>query len=72
MHRRLDSASLSQLAFPGECNPNFPWEKTQWDNAVVKIEEENRSMVIEKSMFGSSKNKAVSARCHFVFGSLCK
>ena len=26
MHRRLGSATLSQLAFPGEGNPNFPWE----------------------------------------------
>ena len=27
MHRRLGSATLSKLAFPGESNPNFPWEK---------------------------------------------
>ena len=32
----LGSATLSQLAFPGESNPNFPWEKSQWDNTVVK------------------------------------
>ena len=36
MHRRLGSATLSQLAFPGEGNPNFPWEKSHWDNKVVK------------------------------------
>ena len=36
MHRRLGSATLSQLAFPGENNPNFPWEKSHWDNTVVK------------------------------------
>ena len=29
-------ARLSQLAFPGENNPNFPWEKSYWDNTVVK------------------------------------
>ena len=29
-------ARLLQLAFPRESNPNFPWEKPQWDNTVVK------------------------------------
>ena len=29
-------ARLSQLAFPGEGNPHFPWEKSHWDNTVVK------------------------------------
>ena len=36
MHRGLGSATLSQLAFSGESNPNFPWEKSQWDNTVLK------------------------------------
>ena len=27
---------LSQLAFPGESNVIFPWEKSHWDNTVVK------------------------------------
>ena len=27
---------MLQLAFPRESNPNFPWEKSQWDNTVVK------------------------------------
>ena len=36
MHRRLGSATLSHLAFPGKGNPNFPWEKSHWDNTVVK------------------------------------
>ena len=27
---------LSQLAFPGEGSPIFPWEKSHWDNTVVK------------------------------------
>ena len=36
MHSRLGSATLSQPAFPGEINPNFLWEKSQWDNTVVK------------------------------------
>ena len=33
---RLGSATLSQLAFPGEDNPNFPWEKSHWDYTAVK------------------------------------
>ena len=36
MHTGLGSATLSQLAFPRESNPNFPWEKSPWDNTVVK------------------------------------
>ena len=36
MHPRLDSVTLSQLAFPGEGNPNFPWEKSDRGNAVIK------------------------------------
>ena len=36
MYRRLGGATLSQLAFPEESNPIFPWEKSQWNNTVVK------------------------------------
>ena len=36
MNRRLGSATLSQLAFPGEGNPNFPWQESHWDDTVVK------------------------------------
>ena len=36
MHRRLGSATPSQLAFPVEGNPNFPWVKFHWDNTVVE------------------------------------
>ena len=36
MYRRLGSATLSQLAFCGESNPNFPWDKFHWDNTVVE------------------------------------
>ena len=36
MQGRLGSMTLSQLAFPREGNPNFPWEKSHWDNTVVK------------------------------------
>ena len=33
---RLDSTTLSQLAFPREGNLNFPGEKSHWDYTVVK------------------------------------
>ena len=36
MHPRLGSATLSQLAFPGEGNPNFQCYKFNWDHTVVK------------------------------------
>ena len=36
MHRRLGSATSSQLAFSREGNPNFPWEKAHRDNTVVE------------------------------------
>ena len=42
MHRRLGSASLSQLAFPAEGNPNFAWEKSHWDNAFVKSKKQRK------------------------------
>ena len=35
--RRLCSATLSQLAFPGESNPSFSWKNSEWGKAVVKI-----------------------------------
>ena len=37
MHPSLGSMTLSQLAFPGEGNLNFPWEKSHWDNTAVKM-----------------------------------
>ena len=36
MHCRLGSATLFELAFPRQSNPNFPWEKFQWDNTAVQ------------------------------------
>ena len=37
MHRSwLGSATLLQLAFLGESDPNLPWEESQWDDTVVK------------------------------------
>ena len=37
IQRRLDRETLSQLAFLGKSNLNFPWEKSHWDNTVVKV-----------------------------------
>ena len=34
MHHRSGGATLTQLAFPGESNPNFPREKPLRDNTV--------------------------------------
>ena len=36
IHMRHRLGVLSQLAFLREGDPNFPWEKSQWDNTVVK------------------------------------
>ena len=35
MYHRFGSAT--HLAFPWESNPNFPWEKSQWDNTVTVV-----------------------------------
>ena len=37
LHRRLGSATLSQLAFPGENNPNFLWKKSHLNNSFKKF-----------------------------------
>ena len=40
IHGRLgSSATLSQLAFPWESNLISTWEKSKWDNTIVKEEE---------------------------------
>ena len=36
IHSRLGRVTMSQLAFLGKGNPNFPWEKSHWDSTVVK------------------------------------
>ena len=42
MHPRLGSATLSQLAFPGEKQSNFPWEKSNCiDSCKIKLENKN-------------------------------
>ena len=42
MHRRVGSATLSQLAFPEESNPNFLMEKPQWEDTAVKTKEKEK------------------------------
>ena len=43
MHRRLGSVTLPQLAFPRESNPNFPWEKSQWDRTIQLLKNGNNN-----------------------------
>ena len=47
---------LSQLAFLRDCNPNIPWEKSHWDNTVVKSEEKKEKRLLQDN-------------CHFLSGS---
>ena len=44
MHSRLDSLTLLQLAFPRESNLNFTWEKSHWDNTVVKSKKKGKKL----------------------------
>ena len=45
MHSRLGSVTLSQPAFPGEGKPNFLWQKSHWDNIVVRSKKKKRKSV---------------------------
>ena len=68
MHRRSGSATLSQLAFPRESNPNFPCEKSKWDNTVVKTEKkekedpENKKQTNQKQQKMKRKKKRRTSR----------
>ena len=46
VHRRLGSATLSQLAFPRESNLNFLREKSHWNNTVVKKPQKNPKLPV--------------------------
>ena len=46
-HRRLGNGTLSQLAFPGEGNPNFPWEKAHWDNTVIESKKKVKVFIVD-------------------------
>ena len=37
VHVRVCWNMKRQLAFPGESDPNFPWEKAQWDNKLLNV-----------------------------------
>ena len=50
MHRKLGSATLSKMAFLGESNPSFSWEKSHWRNTVVK--KRKKGKVIEGTYVG--------------------
>ena len=45
-------ARLSQLAFPSRNNPDFPWEKFQWDNTLKtkKTKAKNASFMCAKTV----------------------
>ena len=71
MHRRLGNATLSQLAFPGEGNPNFPWEKSHWDNTAVKKNRHMNLIVLSfaysltkcrRRLLGARKNSRIGER----------
>ena len=46
MHHRLGPATLSQLAFPRESKPNFPWEIFQRDDTAVNKNEKIKTETI--------------------------
>ena len=45
MHCRLSSLTLSQLAFPGESDSNFLWEKSHWNYTVVKKKKKSKKLL---------------------------
>ena len=59
-------ARLSQLAFPGEGNPNFPWEKSHWDNTIIKKKKKiiqsrhRRARLKQKQNKNNNKTKKVA------------
>ena len=42
MHSRLGNTTPSQLAFPGEGNPNFQWERSPWANTNTVVKKRRR------------------------------
>ena len=45
MNRGLGNATLSPLAFPGEGNPIFPWEKSHLDNTFLKGKNKSKRLI---------------------------
>ena len=58
MHPRLERATLLQLPFPGEGTPNFPREKSYWDNTVVKSDGE-----VKSQQFGYDTDRQILGMC---------
>ena len=50
MLHKLGSTTLLQLAFPREGNLNFPWQKSPWDNTVVKSNPKNSKAKVSKML----------------------
>ena len=64
MDPRLGSATLSQLAFLGEGDPNFLREKSHWDNtAEKKIGEKKKEEVESPVVTHGGLVKQVGCRC---------
>ena len=53
MHRRLGSATLSELAPLEESDQNIPWEKSHSDNRVVEKKEMMEILIKESNSFDS-------------------
>ena len=43
----IGSATLSQLAFSGEGNPNFRREKSHWDNQLYTVKKKRKKKKIK-------------------------
>ena len=64
IHRGLGSATLSQLAFPWESNPNFRWEKSHWGNTLVESKWKKRTKKIGfRDSFAPCGSDATSGGC---------
>ena len=63
MHDKLGSMTLLQQSFLRESDPIFPREKSQWDNTIVKKEEE-KNLNPEICLLRKLDSKQVRLVCH--------
>ena len=68
MHSMFGRATLSQLAFPREGNLNFPWEKSHWDNTVVKKKDvlDDMSVLMSQAYIQMENWRYLMVRKHFL------
>ena len=57
MQPRLGGATLSQLAFTGESNPNSPWAKSQWDTTVITNKKKDKKKKKDRQTEKERKKK---------------